>query len=122
MIEDPEKPIKKITLHVSGKKLRCSDIGYFLYTMRIQSRISSNDTVYYTPSDGSKNKLENEWWLKDLYGNTHLENGCKIKIHDKLSYAQLYSMWTIMKQKFNFNCAHISTDTFAGCTKKYFDN
>ena len=125
MIEGQENPIKKITLNVSGKELKCSDIAYFMYIMRIQSRISSNDTIYYKKNKDtniSNNKLENEWWIRSYHGTTYLENGCKIKIDDKLSYNQLYNIWSIMKQKFNFNCACISTDTFTGCTNKYFSN
>ena len=125
MIEDPEKTIKKITLNVSGKELKCSEIGYFMYIMRIQSRVSSNDTIYYKKNKDtniSNNKLENEWWIRSFYGTTYLENGCKIKIDDKLSYNQLYNIWSIMKQKFSFNCAYISTDTFTGCINKYFYN
>jgi hypothetical protein len=124
MIEDQEKPIKKITLNVSGKELKCSDIAYFMYIMRVQSRISSNDSIYYKKNKGTyiseRSKINNKWLLRYNRGTTNLENGCKIKIDDKLSYNELYNIWSKMKQKFNFNCACISTDTFTGCTNKYF--
>lgn len=85
------------TLSVSSKnKLNCEEMAEFLKTLNIKSLITSN--ISLTP---------------------HKEYGCQLT-QNISSKNDIYNLWIPLKNKYGFNCAHLSVgNSFNGCVLDY---
>ena len=84
-------------LTISKKKLNCFEIIDLLRKNQINCNIQNNITII----------------------NNELENGCEIKFSGHPSKKKICNTWILLKNKFNFKCAHLSNPFFNRCILDY---
>lgn len=93
---------KDVTLSISNKNLKCSDLYSLLKNLGINSSISENKSIQ------CKN------------GTCWIENGCRL-FFSRITKEEIYqSVWLESKKKYNLNCAHLKIpNKFNGCINDF---